>query len=89
MERNQELERLADIFVGDWALSITNQWWLDDPTEVTAGRATGEWLGSSFIRFRADINGPSELGIEGRTGTEVRTRRDSPAEECRVRRSIA
>jgi hypothetical protein len=57
MERNTELERVAEIFVGDWALTITNMWWLDEPTTVTSGTATGEWLGDSFVRLRADLSG--------------------------------
>jgi hypothetical protein len=55
VQRNEELERVAAIFVGDWALTITNQWWLDDPTTVTSGTAVGEWLGDSFVRLRAEI----------------------------------
>src|SRR5947208_71612 len=67
-ERNAELERLADVFVGDWTLSITNQWWLDDPSTVTNGSATGEWLDDSFVRFRAVIDGtPSWDFVFGRS----------------------
>lgn len=57
MQRNFELERLAEIFVGNWTLSVTNQWWLDDPTTVTSGTATCEWLGDSFIRLQAEFGG--------------------------------
>ena len=57
MERNAALERLAETFVGDWAISITNQWWLDDPTTVTTGSASCEWLGNSFVRMQAEIDG--------------------------------
>lgn len=57
MQRNAELERVAEIFVGDWTLSITNQWWLDDPTTVTSGNASGEWLGDSFVRLQAEFDG--------------------------------
>jgi hypothetical protein len=57
MERNTDLERVAAIFVGDWALTITNMWWLDDPSTITPGAATGEWLGDSFVRLRAELNG--------------------------------
>src|SRR4029453_10056760 len=42
MQRNTELERIAEIFIGDWALTITNQWWLDDPTTPPAGTPPGE-----------------------------------------------
>ena len=57
MERNTELERVAEIFVGDWSLAITNQWWLDDPATVTYGTATCDWLGDSFVRLQAEIDG--------------------------------
>ena len=57
MERNAELERLAEVFVGAWTISITNQWWLDDPTTVTSGRARGEWVGDSFVGMEAEIDG--------------------------------
>jgi hypothetical protein len=57
MERNTELERVAEIFVGKWTLMITNQWWLDDPTTVISGSASGEWLGDSFIRLQAELDG--------------------------------
>lgn len=57
MERNTELERVAEIFLGDWALTITNRWWLDDPATVTSGIAKCEWLGDSFIRLQAEFDG--------------------------------
>jgi hypothetical protein len=57
MERNTELERVAETFVGDWELTITNQWWLDDPSTVTSRTATCEWLGDSFIRLQAEFDG--------------------------------
>jgi hypothetical protein len=57
MQRNAELERVADVFVGNWTITITNQWWLEDPTTVTSGTATGEWLGDSFVRLQAELDG--------------------------------
>jgi len=57
MERNSELERVAGIFVGDWNLTITNQWWLDDPSTVTSGTASGNWLGDSFVCLQAEVDG--------------------------------
>jgi hypothetical protein len=56
-ERNRELERVGDAFVGNWTISLTNQWWLEDPTTVTTGTAVGEWLGESFVRLQAEIDG--------------------------------
>jgi hypothetical protein len=55
MQRNAELERVAKIFLGDWTLTITNQWWLDDPTTITFGTAKCEWMGDSFIRLQAEF----------------------------------
>jgi hypothetical protein len=67
VERNAELERVAEIFVGEWTLTITNQWWLDDPTTITSGSATCEWLGDSFLRMQAEIAGePSWDFVFGR-----------------------
>jgi hypothetical protein len=67
MERNSELERVAEIFVGDWTVEITNQWWLDDPTTVTVGSAAGAWLGDSFVKFEAEIDGtPAWYFVFGR-----------------------
>ena len=57
MERNKDLERVAGIFVGDWTVTITNQWWLDDPSTVTTGQATCEWLGDAFLSMQAEIDG--------------------------------
>jgi hypothetical protein len=57
MMRNAELERVAEIFVGDWTVTITNQWWLDDPTTVVSGTARCEWLDDAFLRMHAEIDG--------------------------------
>jgi hypothetical protein len=57
MERNRDLERVAGFFLGDWAVTITNQWWLDDPSTITSGAARCEWLGDSFLRMHAQIDG--------------------------------
>lgn len=68
MVRNAELERLAGILVGEWTITITGQWWLDDPTTVTTGSATCAWLGDAFLRFEAEIDGtPSWDFVFGRS----------------------
>ena len=70
MERNTELERVAEIFVDDWSLAITNKWWLDDPATVTYGTATCDWLGDSFVRLQAEIDGkPTWDFVFGRNDT--------------------
>jgi len=73
MKRNEALERLGAVFVGEWTITITNQWWLDDPTTVTTGTATGTWLGDSFVRFRATIaDTPSWDFVFGRSDANDR-----------------
>lgn len=57
MTRNVEMERVAGIFVGHWTITITNQWWVEDPDAVVSGTATGEWLGESFVRLQATLEG--------------------------------
>jgi hypothetical protein len=67
MKRNSELEKVADIFLGDWTVTITNQWWLDDPTTVVSGTATCHWLGDSFLRLNAEFEGlPTWAFVFGR-----------------------
>jgi hypothetical protein len=68
MDRNTELEKVADIFLGDWTLTVTNQWWLEDPTTVISGNASCEWLGDSFLRLHAGFEGvPAWEFIFGRS----------------------
>lgn len=57
MERNTGLEKVAGIFVGEWTITITNMWWLDDPTTVATGTARCEWLGDTFLRLTAELDG--------------------------------
>jgi hypothetical protein len=57
MGRNAQLERLAEVFVGDWTLTITNRWWLEDPSTVTSGTAVCAWLGDAFLRLQAELDG--------------------------------
>lgn len=73
MERNSELVRVAAIFVGDWKLEITDQWWLDDPSTVTTGTAKGEWLDNSFVRLQTEIDGrPAWDWVFGRSDARSR-----------------
>jgi hypothetical protein len=57
MQRNTQLERVAGIFLGDWTMTITNQWWLDIPSTVVTGSATCRWLDDSFLMLQARIDG--------------------------------
>lgn len=67
--KNEQLERVADIFVGDWTVAITNQRWLDDKTATTTGIAKGEWLGDAFVQLRAWFEGDGNA-IFGDTAVE-------------------
>jgi hypothetical protein len=73
MQRNTQLERVAGIFLGDWTLTITNQWWLDDPSTVITGSATCRWLDDSFLMLKAQIDGiPAWDFVFGRSDARER-----------------
>jgi hypothetical protein len=57
MQRNTELERVAAIFAGEWRVRLEHQWWVEDPDAVVTGTARGSWLGDSFVRFEASLDG--------------------------------
>ena len=67
MERNTELERVAEIFIGDWSLTVTNQWWLDDPATVTYGTATCDWLGRLVRQAPGRDRRQTDMGLRLRT----------------------
>lgn len=56
MERNKDLERVAAAFVGEWTISLTNMWW-EEPGTVMTASAVGEWMDDAFIRLRAMRDG--------------------------------
>lgn len=58
--RNEQIQQVADVFVGDWTVSITNQRWIEDKAETTAGRAVGEWLGDAFVQLRVWLDGKGD-----------------------------
>ena len=62
--RNEQLERIADVFVGDWSVVVTNQRWLDDANAEARGTAKGEWLGQAFVQLRLwlDAEGKEVFG---------------------------
>lgn len=57
MKRNSELERVAEIFGGDWSVTITNMWWLEDPSTARTGIARCDWLGDSFLLLQVEFEG--------------------------------
>ncbi len=58
--RNEQLQRVADVFVGDWNVAITNQRWVEDKTATTNGTAKGEWLGDAFVQVRLWFEGDGD-----------------------------
>ena len=53
---------MAEIFIGEWSLTVTNRWWLDDPTTITSGSASCEWLGVGF--FTAMMSQMAAHGVD-------------------------
>ena len=51
--KNEALQQLEGL-VGDWALTMTNAWFLD-PEERYPGSATIGWLGGAFLELRATL----------------------------------
>jgi hypothetical protein len=71
MQRNEHMERVAEVFLGHWDLEITNMWW--EPETVGTGSAVVEWLGDSFLRLQAELNGaPSWDFVFGRSDANER-----------------
>jgi hypothetical protein len=52
--RNEAIGQL-EALVGDWTLTMTNAWFLDDPGVEVGGSATIEWLGDAFLQMRATL----------------------------------
>ena len=52
--RNEALAKL-DSLVGEWALTMTDAWFLDSPDIRVSGEATLAWLGDSFIELRGSL----------------------------------
>jgi hypothetical protein len=46
-----------DVLVGDWSLTLTDSWFLESREVEQHGRATGRWLGDSFIELDTEMEG--------------------------------
>ena len=57
--RNEALQRVADVLVGEWKISITNAWFWDDPSAIVEGTATVDWLEDAFVVMRAGFGDDS------------------------------
>ena len=74
MERNADLQRLAAHFVGDFTITITNQWWVEDPDAVVTGTAHGSWIdddGGLWVAGGQTLSPPYDDGILLHRGTPV------------------
>jgi hypothetical protein len=54
--RNAALQKL-DGLVGDWAVTMSDAWFLEPRDTVISGRSTIEWLGESFLVWRTELSG--------------------------------
>lgn len=52
--KNAALQQLEGL-VGEWALTMTHAWFLDDPDLEVEGQATVAWLGEAFLELRATL----------------------------------
>ena len=50
-----EVLRQLDGLVGDWKLTMTHAWFLDDPDLEVEGAATIDWLGDAFLQLRGSL----------------------------------
>jgi hypothetical protein len=46
--KNEALQQLEGL-VGEWKLTMTDAWFLDDPSVQVEGSATVRWLGDAFV----------------------------------------
>jgi len=54
--RNPALEPF-DLLVGEWALTLTDAWFLETREVRLHGRAIARWLGDAFIELEGEIEG--------------------------------
>jgi hypothetical protein len=52
--RNSGLQELEGL-VGEWTLTMTDAWFLDDPSVRVGGSATIRWLGDAFLELQATL----------------------------------
>jgi hypothetical protein len=55
--RNEALATVGEALVGDWTLTMSGAWFVDDPDFVAHGTATVRWLNDAFLHLRADLGG--------------------------------
>lgn len=52
--RNEALAILEGL-VGEWKMTMTNAWFIEDPDFKGEGSATIDWLGEAFLEMRAQL----------------------------------
>ena len=52
--RNEALAAL-DVLVGEWDLTLSDAFFLDEGRAIVHGSATIEWLGDAFLQMRGGI----------------------------------
>jgi hypothetical protein len=68
--RNPAVDAL-DVLVGDWALTLTDAWFLESPDVRQHGRASVRWLGEAFIELEAEMDGePTWHFVFGRSDAD-------------------
>ena len=46
-----------DVLIGEWDITLSGAWFLDDLSTEQHGRATFEWLDDAFVRMRSTMEG--------------------------------
>lgn len=64
--RNTGMEAVG-MLVGDWALTISDAWFLDPPGTEVPGSATVEWFGEAFLLVHSVMEGGETTLAIGRS----------------------
>ncbi len=54
--RNTALQEL-DVLVGEWTLTMSDAWFLEERDTEVHGRAVIEWFGDAFVVMRSEMGG--------------------------------
>jgi hypothetical protein len=67
-KRNEALQRVADVLVGDWKVTMTNAWFWERPADVVEVAATVAWLDDAFLIMRWSFGDvPEAVWVLGRS----------------------
>ena len=76
-KRNEALQQVADVLVGNWKLTMTNAWFWENPAEVVEGSASD--ARDAFIALSYDERGVLrvfDMTFTGAGGEWLLTRED-------------